>query len=202
MTSDTSSESEWYRGLDHIDVDTAIKNSGSEEAFKSVLKIFYDSLPEKYSALEDCYSCEDWENYTIRIHALKSSARLVGAVELGEDAQLLETAGKENNIQYIRDNHATVMDEFLRFKDVLAPVFAGEKGDDNDKPVVDAALMADIYEGLREAAEAMDCDMVDDIMNEVNGYRIPDDEKEKFDKVRAKAEALDYDGMIALLSKE
>ena len=61
--------------------------------------------------------------------------------------------------------------------------------------------MAGIYEGLREAAEAMDCDMVEDIMKEVENYAIPDHEKEKFDRVREKADQLDYDGMIAALTK-
>ena len=45
----------------------------------------------------------------------------------------------------------------------------------------------------------MDCDMVEDIFKEIEGYAIPGDERDKFDKVREKADKLDYAGMIALL---
>ena len=187
----------WYHKISCIDTDAAIKNSGSPEAFKAVLNIFYDSINDKYAELEGCYSSEEWENYTIKIHALKSSARLIGALELGDKAERLEMAGKEKDIQYIKDNHASAMEEFLAFKDALAPVFT----ENSDKPEADAFLMESIYEGLGEAAEAMDCDRIEDIMKEIEDYAIPASETEKWNSIREKADALDYDGMLELLRK-
>ena len=96
-----SGEDEWCRDIKCIDVAAAIRNSGSAEAFKAVLQIFYDSIPDKHEELERCYYENDWKNYTIKIHALKSSARLIGAAELGDRAEKLEMAGKEDNIGYI-----------------------------------------------------------------------------------------------------
>ena len=64
----------WYETIECIDTEAALKNSGSEEAFKTVLKIFYDSIKVNHAELEEFYSSEDWNNYTIKIHALKSSA--------------------------------------------------------------------------------------------------------------------------------
>jgi HPt (histidine-containing phosphotransfer) domain-containing protein len=196
---DTASDGKWYEQIDCIDTEAALKNSGSEEAFKTVLKIFYDSIGPKSKELEECYSSEDWENYTIKIHALKSSARLVGALGLGEDAQLLETAGKENDIGYIRDHHTSVMTDYLKLGEDLAPLYQDEKEDDTDKPPADDAMITDMYEGLRMAAEAMDCDMLEDILNEIDGYRVPDREKEKFSQVRQMANAFDYDGILKIL---
>ena len=179
-----------------IDTKTAIKNSGSEAAFKAVLKIFYDSIKDKYEELDNAYSSGDWENYTIKIHALKSSARLVGAVELGDSAEKLEMAGKGDNIQYIKENHGFVMDEYLSYTEMLAPLF--EQGDEDDagKPLADEFLMESIYEELRNAAEDMNSDMIEDILKEIGEYAIPASEKEKFNLVREKAERLDYDGII------
>ena len=37
---------------------------------------------------------------------MKSSSRLVGALALGDQAEKLEMAGKEGNIEYISANHA------------------------------------------------------------------------------------------------
>ena len=193
----------WYEELDCINAEEAIKNSGSEEAFREVLKVFHDSVQDKYAALESFYSSGDWESYTIKIHALKSSARLIGALELGDEAERLENAGKENDEAYIKEHHAPVMKDYLHLKEELDTLYEGGSDGNGegavDRPVADAALMAGVYEGLFEAAEAMDCDMVEDILKEIEGYAIPGEEKEKFDKVREKADQLDYAGMTALL---
>ena len=196
-------EPEWYDGISFIDIKAGLKNSGSDDAFQTVLKIFHDSIPAKYGELSDCYEREDWKNYTVKIHALKSSARLVGALELGDKAEKLEAAGKEEDIQYIRDNHEKVMEDYLGFEEKLAPYFAEEKeaGDEAvNKPPADEAMMKDVYEGMREAAEAMDCDMLEDIINEIGAYAIPEAEKERFETVRQKADLYDYDGILEVLS--
>ncbi len=192
----------WYRQIPCIDPDIAIKNSGSEDAFKAVLKIFYDSIEDKFAELENSYQLGDWANYTIKIHALKSSARLVGAMELGEMAEQLEMAGKASDTRYIRENHNPAMEKYLSFREALAPAFSEEtKGDEEDtgKPVADDFLMESVYEGLKEAAEAMDCDQVEAIMQEIGDYAIPDREKETFALIREKADSLDYDGLLEVL---
>ena len=203
-TSDPGTEAS-LSGLKNIDVAAAIKNSGSEEAFKAVLKIFHESIPEKYEALSQYYEAGDWKNYTIKIHALKSSAKLVGAMELSEKARLLEEAGKEKDIQYIKEHHEDAMADFLEYKDTLSGLFGKtdeDSGDENGgRPVADEYLMESIYEGLHEAAEAMDCDMVEEIMKEIGGYAIPAGEKEKFNRIREKADMLDYNGILEELKK-
>ena len=189
-----------YKKIAGIDLDAALKNSGSREAFESVLRIFWESIPDRYDELEACYSSEDWENYTIKIHALKSSARLVGALDLGNCAELLETAGKKGDIGHIREKHGQVMEDYLKYMELLAPLF-GDRPADNpadkpERPVIDDLLMNDIYEALREAAEAMDCDRIEEIMEEVGEYSVPESEKERFDTVRKKVSDLDYDGIL------
>ncbi|MCR5237242.1 MAG: hypothetical protein K6E34_08610 [Lachnospiraceae bacterium] len=41
----------------------------------------------------------------------------------------------------------------------------------------------------------MDCDMVEGIMQEIAEYEIPADEKDRFARVREKADMLDYEGI-------
>ncbi|MCR4787785.1 MAG: DegV family EDD domain-containing protein [Lachnospiraceae bacterium] len=198
----------WYRGIEGIDPDEAIKNSGSEDAFKTVLKIFYDSIPVKSSELEKFFSSEDWSNYTIKIHALKSSARLIGASELADKAQLLEDAGKASDKDYIGENHDPFMKDYLKFKDILREIFEDDGGKtddirgDNTKPVADDSLMKGVYEGLKEAAEAMDCDAIDEIFGELKDYSIPDKEKAKYDLIIEKAGNFDYEGILEVLARD
>ena len=187
-------DAKWYETIEGIDGSIAIKNSGSEESFKTVLRIFYDSIDSKAEELEGYFEAADWKDYTIKVHALKSSAKLIGAMETSEKAQLLENAGKEEDETYIRQHHASLMKEYKQYKEALKPVFQTEY--EEKKPEADPALMESVYEGLREAAETMDCDAVEEIMSELSSYAIPQSEQEKFALITEAAACFDYVGIL------
>ena len=193
----------WYENIDGIDGKAAMKYSGSEESLRMVLKLFYDSIDEKTEELEKFYSSEDIENYTIKVHALKSSSKLIGATELSDCAYELEMAGKEKNIEYIKEHHDGFIKHYQSYKYILEPFFVEENNEDeeNKKPVADSYLMESVYEVIKEAAEAMDCDSIEEAFNELLEYSIPEEEKEKFNKIKALADIFDYDGIYEILEK-
>ena len=193
-----------YREIPGIDFEQALKNSGSEDAFKTVLKLFYESIPAKTQELEDFYQQGDWQDYTIKIHALKSSAKLIGAMDLSEKAQDLETAGKEERIGFIRENHGLFMSAYEELKDHLAAVYKGEKepeetSKESQKPLADEFLMSSVYEGFKEAAETMDCEALEMIMKELEEYAIPEKDRDTYEKLCEKAKIFDYAGMLEIL---
>ncbi len=140
----------WYSGIEGIDPKVAIENSGSEDAFKSVLKIFYDSIDGKADEIEGYYNSEDWENYTIKVHALKSSARLVGAMKLSGDSEALEMAGKEKNVAFIRLYHDRTVKELRTFKERLASLFEADMVDAADQCDADEQGNADFAASLTQ----------------------------------------------------
>jgi len=192
--------------IEGIDVETAIKNSGSEDAFKAVLKIFYDSIVEKHKEIEGFFESGDWENYTIKVHALKSSSRLVGATGLSIKAEELENAGKRNDISFIKDHHRAAMDDFISYREALKPVFFEEEeikdqtGDD-ERPEADQYMMEDFFAAFMDAAESEDADMLKAIMDELGEFSIPDTYSEKFGLIREKAEANDFAGIKEVLER-
>ena len=208
-------EPKWYESIEGIDGETGIKNAASEELYKSLLEMFYTSIPDKSDEIEGLYNAEDWDNYTIKIHALKSSLRLVGALELGDKAQLLEDAGKEQDAAYIHENHAAFMEEYVGYKSLLSPVF-GESSDEEvdataiegpavekneqDKPAIDDEMLHEIYESLRAAAEEIDSDTVDALLEELSKYSLSEENTEKYNTIRKCAANFDYDGIIESLN--
>lgn len=76
-----------------IDSAEALHNCGGTETFIETLRIFSASIEENAKKIEAFAEAGDWHNYTILVHALKSSARLIGAVKLSEDAKKLEALG-------------------------------------------------------------------------------------------------------------
>lgn len=96
-------------------------NGGMEEMYKAVLAMFAEAKDEKISNIQQAFDEEDWHNYTIYVHALKSTALTIGAKKLSEAAKALELAGKKyqaadssneektESLEYIRKNNADVM---------------------------------------------------------------------------------------------
>ncbi|MBQ9277108.1 MAG: DegV family EDD domain-containing protein [Lachnospiraceae bacterium] len=195
-------ERKWYEGIEGINGDIAIKNSGSEESFETVLKIFHESIEKKSKEISDYYSDEDWDNYTIKVHALKSSAKLIGAMELAESAEKLEMAGKEKDAEYIHANHESFIKDYINFEEVLDNAFIKRDEDvskTSDKPIADESLMQSVYEGIREAAEEMDCDKLDGIMESIKDYDVPKAHAERFSEIKKYAESYDYEGLLKIL---
>ena len=183
--------------LDWLDTSVGMKNSGSVEAYLPLLELFYSSLEEKAAEIESFYAAGDYADYTIKVHAIKSSARIIGAVEFGEDAQLLENAGKSGDVDYIHEHHAAFMQTLRGFKESLAEFFAG---DSSDKPEADADLMADAFEEIKSAADDMDCDRLQEIFEELSDYRIPADVAELWASIKAAVDKYDYETILNLLA--
>jgi DegV family protein with EDD domain len=189
---ETTAEKEWYEEIPGLDPKAGIKNSGSKDAFLSVLKIYYDSYDAKSGEIKSYYENEDWENYTIKVHALKSSSRLIGCLELGNNAEALEMAGKNNDIDFIRTNHDNLMNEYKTIRDELASEYGGVS---DDLPDIPDDVLADAYGGLMEFAGAGDYELTRMILDSVKEYKLKDEDKEVFDKVNVLLSNLDWDGI-------
>ncbi|MBO6215997.1 MAG: response regulator, partial [Lachnospiraceae bacterium] len=79
----------------YLNTADGIEYSGNEELYLVVLKLFVESIESKSNEIRQFYEDEAWEDYRTRVHALKSSARVIGARELSKEARDLEIAANE-----------------------------------------------------------------------------------------------------------
>ncbi|MBQ2183894.1 MAG: response regulator, partial [Lachnospiraceae bacterium] len=101
-----------------IDVDAGLSYClGDEEFYTTLLLQFAKEADEKIPDLTRFYNEKDWGNYEIIVHALKSTAKMVGAMPLSNDALELEKAAKEKRENYILENHTRVMSELELLKE-------------------------------------------------------------------------------------
>lgn len=94
---------------------------GEEEFYLEMLRMFCSQAEEKKAEIISLYDTENWTDYTVKVHALKSTSLTIGAEQLANQAKLLEQAGKEGNLGYIRHSHP----ELLRLYDELCDILAG-----------------------------------------------------------------------------
>ena len=180
---------EEVRTISAIDVDEGIKNCGSAEGFLSVLKVFHDTAIKKADEIETLYNSKDIDGYTIKVHALKSAARIIGAQSLSEQARLLEEAGKNSDTIFIEQNTDTLLANYRSLNKELSFL----DGNDKDKEKISDELLKDAYETLLEACNTMDYGMAEDIIKAVMDYSLVEEDKNRFEKINDALLQLDWD---------
>lgn len=108
------SNSNWMQVLEDsgLDVKKAILYCNGKDAYYKILQGYSQEGEKIEKQLEELYQKQDWKNYTIAVHGLKSAMHSVGALKLSEIAKLLEMAGKNQDIDYILEHHNQLMVEF------------------------------------------------------------------------------------------
>ncbi|MGN0513809.1 MAG: ATP-binding protein [Lachnospiraceae bacterium] len=81
-----------------------------EDFYFKIIETFYHE--DKREMLEKEYSSESWYDYQVHMHSLKSTSLTIGADELAEHAKAIELATKEGNIQFVKEHHKEVMQEY------------------------------------------------------------------------------------------
>ncbi len=100
-------------GKKHIDMEVGLGYCMEDPDFyKEMLKTYVEEKDEKMRALEKYLEEGDIRNYTVQIHAVKSTSKTIGAMEFADHAYELEKAGKEERIDDIRHGHDAVMREY------------------------------------------------------------------------------------------
>ncbi len=185
-----------FRSLVGISYEDALKNCGSLDVLENVIEEFYVSLDSKAQNIENFEKEKDYRNYTVAVHALKSSARLIGANKLSEDAAYLEKCGNEENISEITEKTSALLSLYRSYKDKLSPAI---KKEDSDKPEIPADELESAFADMKELLEAYDFDTADGIIKMLADYSIPDGYKDKYKKVVELMAAVDRDGLLGVL---
>jgi HPt (histidine-containing phosphotransfer) domain-containing protein len=108
-----------------IDVEIGIQNTGSEELLEELLGDVYNLMDEKTDQVEKSLTQGNIKNFTTEVHSLKTTCRIIGAVDLGEDFYTLEKLGKAEDIAQIKLLTPMVLDAFKALKPYLKPYADG-----------------------------------------------------------------------------
>ncbi len=97
--------------FNYLDYDSAMEYVGfSDEIYKIVLDTYVSD--ERTEQLAEAFAAQDWDNYRILAHGVKSTSKTIGANELSELAKTMEFAVKDNTIDVILDGHAAFLEAY------------------------------------------------------------------------------------------
>ena len=173
----------------------------SEDLFWKVLKVFYNSIDKKAALIKSMEEEEDWTGYTIEVHALKNSAKQIGAISLAEKAAAMEKAGNARNADTIHKYTDEMLEQYMGYLPVLEPFCLDSDVEDGDKQDVSAPVLENCFAEMQEAVEDLDMDRVEEIIRQMDRFLYEDWQRELFQQLKEAADEMDVDGCEAVLLK-
>ncbi len=180
-----------------LDISKGILYCGNKENYLEILSTQRDSAKEILDQIQGYFDNEDWKNYIIAVHGIKSSMMSIGAVVLSEKAKALEFAGKGEEFDYIRENHVDMTEEFKRVMQILneckylTPKENGAEG--VKKPVISKEEFSAKLIELENATYEFDGNKMLPILDALSQYSYGEKDLEKeLKSVYKKVEMFDY----------
>ncbi len=189
----------WLYEVDGISPDEGIRQCGGADAFVNSLKMFAETLKDNASVIEGAYNSGDIRLFTVKVHALKSSARIVGADEFSKRCQEMENAGNAADMDYINANTAGLLADFRAYGPKLEKLIDEEKEDDSGKAPVPPEELADAYAALKELVPQMEYDGVEMVLEQLREYKLPDEDKARIKELEKYLKVYDWEEMEKIL---
>ena len=86
--------------------------NNDEEFYRTLLNEYAVSYQEKSEKIKETFFKEDWKEYGVYVHALKSTSKMIGAMELSELAAKLEAAANNSDIDTIKGKQDLMMKRY------------------------------------------------------------------------------------------
>jgi signal transduction histidine kinase/DNA-binding NarL/FixJ family response regulator/HPt (histidine-containing phosphotransfer) domain-containing protein len=181
-----------------MDYDAALEACGSEDLLLTVLTSFVEDIPKTVKNLQTHLSTCDWKEYTVIVHALKNSARLIGATELSGMAKNLEDAGNREDESEIRSRTPAFLARYETYLTYLAAFLPAEEADESLPEIPEEDLLQALND-IRECAEGFDFRSAAEIMDMLGSYRIPESRREQLRELADWIRAADRQSILANL---
>ena len=183
-----------------LDIAYAMNLLHSEDLFWKVLQDYYRVIPKKADLIAELFRAEDWCNYTVEVHALKSASRQIGALALSELAAKMEQAGNSRDDTAIREHTDELLEKYRAYYPVLEPFFAVQEEDGN-LPPVSQELLKELFERMRTAVDELDMDEMAEVIAEMKKYSYEGECKEAFEKLQEAVDNIDVDACQEIMDQ-
>ena len=189
-----------------LDIEKGLTYCGSKDNYLEILASQRDSGVDILEQVKTFYEKEDWKNYIIVVHGIKSSMMSIGAVTLSEKAKALEFAGKRDDITYIKNQHADMLAEFERVMKMLneSPYLAKKEVEQEviDKSEISEDEFDNKLVELENAAYDLNPDKMLQILNDLSKYAYAGKDLQKELKpVYKKVEMFDFMSAYEVVAK-
>ena len=80
-----------------------------EDIYNEILGLYVEKMAELTDTLTKDLEGDDIPDYVVNVHGVKSNSRNIGAMALGDFAEVMEHAGKAGDKTFIKENHEKLL---------------------------------------------------------------------------------------------
>ncbi len=123
-----------------IDPQTGLKYCQNDPAlYKTLLAEYAKGKPAKAGNLEDNLKAENWKDYEIYVHSLKSTSKMIGAGDLFEQAARMEAAAGEGDGAAIKKEHESMIKKYDAVTRAIIRLIPEAEASDNKAVILEFA---------------------------------------------------------------
>ena len=193
-----------------VQVEKGIANCGQKlSEYFEILKITLEYGDSRIKELVSLKEQKDYENYTIKVHSLKSTAANIGAMEVSAMALEQEMAGKEGRYEVIDEKMEPLIQRYQEVLDLIQNVLK-QQGLVNSKEVpekneMDYEISEDDFKEILDEVlglvDEFEFDPVESLLDSLKTYRMRKEHMEIIEKLSEYMQELQVDEIKDLIQK-
>jgi CheY-like chemotaxis protein len=188
--------------IDGIDTNVGLAMTGGlVDTYMKVLDIFYKDCIEKMEEIEKALEGNDIYLYTTYVHAMKSASANVGALEVSELAKNLETAGKNEDVVFIKENNGEFFQHIKNILKSLAVVLNKTGEASQEEQTDDTAKLTEDLTILKNALDEMDMSTIDAMVADLEALKWSSATKSAISEISHSIIMFEYDTATELIDK-
>lgn len=163
-----------------------------------------DELRRLYQACQDNFE-EVAPDFKIKVHAIKSNLKMIGAVELSDRAKDLEYASRDLDRDFVFANTESFINDYIELIITVSKIPELAQKKSIIKQSADPKVIMDKLHGLIVAMEEFDTDKADALIAEIEGFDYDEKIAGTIKEISSMVLKLDLDGVkskVTLVEEE
>ena len=142
-----------------------------KDFYTELLMKFAREAGSRQQEIIDSFETKDYENYRIKVHALKSTSKMIGADELSELARNAENAAKQKDLGYIGTHQDELMGAYQEVSLILAEAFPEEKAAVSDVQEMEKNELIDRLRKIKSCLDTFEEERAQAYLRELSEFR-------------------------------
>lgn len=193
---------QWIKKAPFINYKIGIDRCGDLESYINALHSFLDSVFDLKEFIDRSRTSGNIKDYTTKVHALKSSSRIIGAMEIGVLAETLEQAGDDNDtetIDLLTDELLIYLEALGRFLEHYLKPMDDDIESDTSKEEITKEKLDEAYMAIKELSQMYDYDSIKLVLEDLDSYSIKGKDQEKISNIKKALKLADWDKISKIM---
>ena len=180
-----------------ISLEDGFAYTGGEKQYISVLQRYFRGYEANRRDVEDFLSEGDLDGYTIKVHALKSNSKMIGAAALSSAFEALEMAAKNGEVDFLTSSTQPTLEQYKELIELIRPI--GEAEAVHAPGEISGEEAKKTADSLLAALDNFDDEKSGELVKKLSGYPFRPTQKGKLGEAVKYIENFLYDEAAGLI---